>query len=271
MAKHSRGRREPKNILHLIQLSHMRHGAMLQALKAPPASWDSVKQGWVGPIKDQGQCGSCWDFSGTGMCEVAYNKAGVGGGKDKFILSEEYTLDCCQNGGCNGDDNTTVLAWAKASGLPLTADYGPYTAGTGAPSACHYKSNMTLYKISDWGFANSGGNKGLTPTPDIKKAIMNYGCVGAAVAADDAFEDWGDPQNSPSFSKPFEGSGSKSIDHDIILVGWQDDSSKAGGYWILRNTWGTTWGVDGYMAIAYGANLVGTESVFALLSPPATA
>jgi hypothetical protein len=238
---------------------------MLQALpRVPPTSWDSRTHGWVGPIKNQAQCGSCWDFSGTGVCEVAYNKAGVGGGPTVFVLSEEYSLDCGQNGGCGGDDNTTVLAWAKATGLPLTAAYGAYTAGGGTIGTCDYKSNMKLYRISDWGFANSNGSQGLTPVADIKAAIMAYGCVGAAVAADDAFEAWGD--NSPNMNKPFQGSGSSDIDHDIILIGWKDDSSKAGGSWILRNSWGSSWGVGGYMAISFGANLVGTESVFGMLN-----
>jgi C1A family cysteine protease len=262
-----RGRREPKNLLHLIQLSHLRHGARLKAMAGPtPPTWDSRTKGWIGAIKDQSQCGSCWDFSGTGVCEAAYNKAGVGGGAKKFVLSEEYTLDCGQNDGCVGDDNTTVLAWAKATGLPLTVDYGPYTAGGGAPRSCAYKNGMTLYKISDWGFADSNGGQGVTPVADIKVAIATYGCVGAAIAADDAFEAWGDPQNNPNMSKPFQGSGSTSIDHDIILVGWVDDSTQAGGSWILRNSWGPDWGVGGYMAISYGANLVGTESVFAVLN-----
>jgi C1A family cysteine protease len=262
-----RGRKEPKNLLHLIRLSHLRHGAMLKALpRVTPATWDSRTQGWIGPIKDQAQCGSCWDFSGTGVCEVAYNKAGVGGGASLFILSEEYTLDCGQNGGCGGDDNTTVLAWAKATGLPLTAAYGAYTAGGGTPGTCDFKSGMTLYQISDWGFADSNGGQGVTSVADIKAVIMAHGCVGAAIAADDAFEAWGD--NSPSMSSPFQGSGSTDIDHDIMLVGWQDDSTAAGGSWILRNSWGSSWGVGGYMAIAYGANLVGTESVFAVLNAP---
>lgn len=269
--KRHRGRVEPSNLDHLIDLSHRRHGERLRALpRATASSWDSRAQGWVGPVKDQAQCGSCWDFSGTGIVEIAYNKAGVGGGPGVFILSEEYTLDCGQNGGCNGDDNTTVLMWAEATGLPLTSAYGAYTAGGGTPGACGFQSAMPLYKISDWGFADSNGGKGVTSTADIKAAIQAYGAVGAAIAADNAFEAWGD--DSPSFAKPFAGSRSRALDHDIILVGWQDDAANpAGGYWILRNSWGTSWGVSGYMAIDYGANLVGTESVFALppTQPPA--
>ncbi len=260
----SRGRTEPANIDHLIQISAARHRRMLRGLLSvpPPPSWDSEALGWVGPVKNQASCGSCWDFSGTGVCEIAYNRAGMGGGATQFVLSEEYTLDCGQNGGCNGDDNTNVLDWAKQTGLPLTSEYGPYTSGNGRTGRCSFKNGMTLYKISDWGFADSNGGKGVTSTSDIKSAIMANGCVGAAIAADNAFEAWGD--NYPGKNNPFKGSGSRQIDHDIILVGWDDSI----GAWKLRNSWGPQWGLNGYMWIVYGANLVGTESVWATLAAP---
>ncbi len=244
---------------HLIQISYEKDRAHLQQLKAvpTPSSWDSRKLGIVGPIKDQKACGSCWDFSGTGIIEVAFNKAGIGGGAKEFVLSEEYSLSCYRNGQCNGDDNTTVLDWAKAHGLPLTAQYGPYKA---APGHCLYKPSMKLYRPDDWGFADSSGGSGVTPTPDIKAAIMHYGAVGCAIAADDAFE------NHPAGSV-FTGSGSKKIDHDVILVGWDDST----GSWILRNSWGTAWCEEGYIRIAYGANLVGTESVWAVKFPSQSA
>jgi cathepsin L len=209
----------------------------------------------IGPIKDQANCGSCWDFSGTGICEVAYNKAGIGGGSGVFILSEEYTLDCYRNGQCNGDDNTTVLEWAKSNGLPLASVYGPYMA---APGACKYVPGMTLYPIDDWGFADSNGD-GVTSEADIKAAIMQYGAVGCGIAADDAFE------NNPA-GTVFKGSGAKKVDHDVILVGWDDNVADpaTGGYWILRNSWGTGWCENGYIRIAYQANAVGSESVWAV-------
>jgi len=256
MQRYYKGRKEPKNLQHLKQLSRLRHFARLAAL--PPAtqpSWDSRTFGWVGPVKDQQQCGSCWDFSGTGVVEIAYNKAGIGGGSNVFILSEEYTLDCGQNGGCNGDDNTTVLSWAKKNGLPLNSAYGPYTAGGGTPGQCSWNPSMQLYKVDDWGFADNGTGNGVTPVQDIKNAIVAYGSVGCAIAADDAF------QNNPP-GTVFQGSGSTAIDHDIILVGWDDSK----GAWLLRNSWGQNWCDGGYCWIAYGANLVGTEAVFAVVN-----
>ncbi|MDR3458020.1 MAG: C1 family peptidase [Verrucomicrobiae bacterium] len=248
----------------LIRMSHHRHGNMLEAKLAvpPPSTWDSRKHGWVGPVQDQQQCGSCWDFSGTGIVDIAYNKAGIGGGPKVFVLSEEYTLSCCRNGGCGGDDNTTVLAYAKAYGLPLQSDYrakyGPYPDPTNCKiPACAWKPTMHMYKITDWGFADgtSAGER-ITPTPAIKSAIMNYGAVGAGIAADDAFQN----------IRPgtvFKGSGATKIDHDIILIGWDDSK----GAWLLRNSWNTVWADKGYCWIAYGANAVGTEAVWCDVAP----
>lgn len=240
---------------HLILLSHQRHRDHLKVLGAvpQPPHWDSRAQGLVGPVKDQGKCGSCWDFSGTGIIEVAFNKVGIGGGAGKFVLSEEYSLSCYRNGKCKGDDNTTVLEWAKANGLPLTADYGPYKAAAGQ---CLYKPAMPLFKPDDWGFADAAGGSGVTPTHDIKAAIMQYGAVGCGVAADNAFA------THPGGSV-FAGSGSKTVDHDVILVGWDDPSNS----WILRNSWGAAWCENGYMRIAYGANLIGNESVWSVKYP----
>lgn len=245
------------NKAHLIQLSARRHGKMLAALAAPlPPAFDARAQGWVGPIKNQSSCGSCWDFSGTGVVEIAYYKAGALKPDGNDALSEQYTLDCGRNGGCGGDDNVTVLDWAKKTGLPQTKDYGPYEARS---VRCHFKQEWTLFKIDDWGFADGSGGSGVTPPDQIKQAIYNYGCVGCACDA--------------GFSDPGSGvisGGGRNIDHDVILVGW-DDSKGHGGAWIMRNSWGTSWGNQGYAWIEYGAYSIGTEAVWAhvnAVNPP---
>lgn len=272
MPSYAKGRIAPPNLAHLRQLSSLRNRHRFRALLAvpPPAQFDCRKLGWVGPVKDQSNCGSCWNFSGTGVVEGAYNKAGIGGGPTVFILSEQYTLDCGDNGGCNGDDNTTVLDWAKSHGLPLTTAYGPYEGGS---QRCAYKSTEQLYKINDWGFADSNGGDGITSVADIKAAMMAYGPIGCAIAADDAFENL-DP------SKVFVGK-SRSINHDVELVGWDDTQALSGHTtaWILRNSWGEEWGgtcgwdgcKGGYCWIADGANQVGTEAVFAVVNDPSPA
>jgi len=201
---------------------------------------------------------SCWDFSGTFVVETAYNHAGVGGGAATFQLSEEYTLSCGQNGGCNGDDNTTVLQWAKKTGLPLTKDYGPYQ---GSPGRCNFQQTMTLYKVDDWLFVGGDSSQSVTATDLIKAAIMKYGCVGCAVAAGGSWDGW---SSDPNYVHT---GNSRSIDHDVGLVGWDD--TKGGGAWIMRNSWGPGWANQGYGWIAYGADSIGTEAVAAYINAQA--
>jgi C1A family cysteine protease len=255
---------------HLIALSHRRNAVRLALLpQATPPAWDSRQKGWVGPVKDQAQCGSCWDFSGTGVVEIAYYKAGVLKPDGSQELSEEYTLSCGRNGGCNGDDNVNVLDWAKKTGLPLSSDYGPYKASAGR---CAFKQAMTLYKVDDWGFADKNGGQGVAPVQDVKDAIMAYGCVGSGVAAGgSAF--WNSGQGTDT-------GRSSSIDHDVILVGWDDDHDNGDGSkgaWIMRNSWGSKWGsgcgIDGSGCawMKYGADSIGTEAVWAMIhaaNPP---
>lgn len=252
--KHARGRVAPKNLEHLKQLK--------KAVALPPptnlTSFDArTLPGVIGAIKDQGQCGSCWDFSGTFVVETALNKASLG----PIVLSEQYTLSCCRNGGCGGDDNTTVLMWAKSHGLPKDSDYGPYRA---SETSCKWTSAMPLTQITDWGFCDGGQGNGVTPVQLIKNAIVAYGCVGCAVAAGGGEWDRAGPGTTLVGT-------SHNIDHDVGLVGFDDahdNGNGTKGAWIMRNSWGTGWGDKGYAWIKYGAYDIGTEAVFAFVNNP---
>ncbi len=260
------GHRRAPNKDHLIALSLRRKRAPLARATEP--TWDSVALGWVPPIKDQGQCGSCWCFSGTGVVEIAYWMVGL----NTVVLSEEYTLSCGKNGGCDGDDNTTVLEWAKATGLPLTSDYGAYAAQAGT---CNFKPGMTLYKADDWGFVDGAQGNGVTPAQQIKDAIKAYGCAGSGVAAGgDSFWDSGTGIGVGT---------SDQIDHDVIIVGWDDSKGSTsvavnitGGKavltcWKMRNSWNTSWGNAGYAWVREGAYGLGTEAVWAKINASAPA
>jgi hypothetical protein len=256
----ARGRVEPANLDHLIDISNARHGLVLRSLRdiPIPASYDCRKDTpYVPPLTstddDQAQCGSCWDFSGTETAEGAMIRAGVLTIGQR--LSKEYTLDCGNNGGCGGDDNTTVLDWAVKTGIPLSADYGPYSAGSGRTGRCKWSAGMKLYKIDSWGFADSNGGQGVTKTEDIQRAILAYGVVGCAVAAGSDWDNLG-PNDVINGS-------SRNIDHDVALVGWDGK-----GNWIMKNSWGPGWMNGGYALIAYGADSIGTETVFAVVKGP---
>lgn len=246
---------------YMILNSRARHALMRMAIPvATESKYDSRDQGIIGPIKDQGQCGSCWDFSGTGVVEVAFYKAGVLKADGSQVLSEEYTLSCGKNGGCGGDDNVTVLAEAKATGIPLASDYGPYTASRGR---CSWKSSQKLYKVDDWGFCTGDGQGGEAATQDIKNCIKYYGCVGSGVAA-----------GGTSFWNSGAGTDtgrSNNIDHDVIIIGWDDDHDNGDGSkgaWLMRNSWNTSWGsMQGYAWVKYGADGLGTEACWAFVNP----
>jgi C1A family cysteine protease len=265
----TRGRIDPPNLAERHREHAARHAAAyerLRAIKDLPPSLDLRL--YCTPIKDQGGCGSCWDFSGTAMVESAAIAAGyLPDNSAASQLSEQYTLDQCDssNGGCAGDDNTTVLADAKNGGLPLTSYYGPYAGRAeacriGLPRKRRAVVSADLYPLADWGYV--GTEPGVPPVQVIKAALTQYGPIGAAVAADNAFEAWG--ETSPQLAKPFKGSGSTAIDHDVVIVGWTDATNS----WLVRNSWGTSWGAAGYIAIDYAANQIGYEAVWCKAAPP---
>lgn len=146
-------------------------------------------------------------------------------------LSPQFILDGCagSNGGCSGDDNTTVLANAKNMGIPREADYVPYV---GYSQGCQTMAGtgVSLYTVSDWGYADSS-TTGVAATNLIKAAILKYGGVGCAVAADGSFM---------GYSGGVFSGNANGVNHDVYQVGWDD----ATGAWLMINSWGSAWGID---------------------------
>ncbi len=257
--KHAKGRiaPSPEKLAAMHAQALKRHGLISKKIpKVTARQWDCRSLGYVPPAKNQRSCGSCWDFSGTFVVEGAFLKAGGYGKPDgSFALSEQYTLDCGRNGGCNGDDNTTVLDWAKKTGLPLTLDYGPYTASAGR---CKSSSSMKMFKIQDWGFCTQGGGQNVSDTQDIKNSMVAFGPIGCAVAAGGS-NFWNTGQGTCT-------GRSTGIDHDVGLIGWDDDHDNGDGSkgaWIMHNSWGTEWGTEGNAWMKYGSDSIGTEAVWA--------
>jgi hypothetical protein len=227
----------------------VRHSAMLEKLpKATAASYDCRALGIVPPIRAQKDCGSCWLKSGKGIIESAFIRAGKMKNDGTTSLSSQFFLDCARSGGCEGDDYTTVMTFAKAKGLPMTEDYGPYMART---QTCKYAASMPLHKIDDWGFCYPENDEAVSPVQRIKDCMARYGPIGSAIAADRAFM-------NVRRGQIFRGSGATDIDHEVILCGW-DDSKNA---WLLRNSWGDGWADDGYCWIDYRANLIGYHAIW---------
>jgi len=186
-------------------------------------SLDWRTEGAVTPIKDQGQCGSCWAFSATGSTEGAYFLA-----KDKLVsLSEQQLVDCSTaNSGCDGGLMDYAFEWIiDNDGITDEASY-PYTAKDGTCKSGK-TSKATISSYAD-----------VTSSNDVafKKAV-NIGPLSVAIEADQsAFQFYS--------SGVFSGACGTSLDHGVLVVGYGIDSDP---YYIVKNSWGTSWGEKGYM------------------------
>ena len=205
-------------------------------------------EGGCTPIKDQGHCGSCWAFSTVGVLESAI-KINDGVEKD---LSEQYLVSCNTDGwGCDGGLWAHDYHWNKLgqgqgeAGAVYETDFA-YQASDVPCGGSHPHHE----KISSWAYVGSGW--GIPAVADIKQAITDYGPVSVGVCAGSAMMNYtGGIFDTDESSECWFG-----INHAVILVGWDD----AEEVWILRNSWGTGWGENGYMQIKYGVSNVGDDA-----------
>ncbi len=199
-------------------------------------SWKD--KGKVTPVKDQDHCGSCWAFGAAAAFEASYAII-----NDRIInVSEQYLLDCSGGGSCKGGGYKKVYQYIVNKGVAKEADY-PYTAHQGV---C--KNVPRPYKGDRWGFL--GDLSDISSVPKIKEALCKYGPIKVSVKATPAFVAYA--------GGVFNENAGKRTNHAILVVGW-DDRKQA---WLIKNSWGTDWGLNGYMWIHYGSNGVGRNATW---------
>ena len=228
------------------------------SVQALPSSFSWLSNG-VTPIKDQGNCGGCWAFSIVGPLESQILLQG-GGTVD---LSEQYLLSCNLSGyNCNGgwfDAQNYHMDWSgqnnNGPGAVLNASdpYAEYNYTRGPDATCGGTYDHP-YTLTSWAYV--GSEYAVPSTDAIKQAIYTYGPVSVAVCAQELFQNY-----SGGIFNTSESCGSDVINHAVVLVGWNDNNG-TDGYWILRNSWGTSWGMAGYMYIGYGVSQVGYGANF---------
>jgi len=206
------------------------------------------------PIRSQGKCGSCWAFASTAVLSHRYCIIGkahnVGG---PIILSPQQKLDCdhtCSgqscNSGCSG--GYIDLAWKNFVDSGVVTDICvPYTTNENScPVACTNTAyNYTSFQATSY--------YSLQTIADTQRDIQQYGPVTAGIRVYEDFLGF-----SGSSVYVYDGSSNLVGGHAVKIIGWGTLSSL--DYWIVENSWGTSWGDQGYVKIKRGSNEVGIES-----------
>ncbi len=209
---------------------------------------------YVTSIKDQGGCGACWAFATTGATES--NTLVVNGTPNTDLdLSEQVLISCGGAGGCAGGYIDEASNYIRHTGLPLESCY-PYSGNDGSCSYACAGYKTSTYKIQGWSWVIAYGT---TPTTTaLKNAVYTNGPLPTAMAV------YSDFYNYVGGVYTYT-SGSLVGYHAIIIVGYDD----LGQYFIVKNSWGTGWGEQGYFRIAYSELTGMSEFGFETIAYPA--
>ena len=207
-----------------------------------PESFDWREKGVVTPVKSQGDCGSCWSFATAATMESQYllktNKT--------LIMSEQQLIDCDKrNKGCRGGVMNKAYEYLMNNGMMSAEDY-PYEEND-EETQCRYQEDKAVMKVKSWGFS------GTQDEEEIKALLIEKGPLSGAVNAfplmfyaGGIFDPWFD------FLCP------STINHAITIVGYGTDGTTP--YWIIKNSWGESWGENGYFRLALGRGLCGINT-----------
>lgn len=195
-----------------------------------PSSLDWRNSGIVTGVKDQGSCGSCWAFSSTGAIE-GINAIKTG---ELISLSEQELVDCdTTNEGCDGGYMDYAFEWViNNGGIDSETDY-PYTSVTGYGGTCNTTKEQ-IKVVSIDGYKDVEEEESAVLCAVVQQPVsagMDGSAIDFQLYTGGVYD--GDCSSNPN-----------NIDHAVLIVGYGSENDE--DYWIVKNSWGTSWGLEGY-------------------------
>ena len=216
-----------------------------------PANVDWRNKSVVTPVKSQGQCGSCWTYSTTGVIESAWAIAG----NPLVSLSEQNLVSCDNadgNAGCGGGWPYKAIDYVAENGIDTEASY-PYVSGGGVAPACttsgHVKSPVKV--ASHYNIAQD--------EVSMAQYVAEHGPI--SIVVDAMTQLWWTYTGGI-----MTGCCNHATDHAVLIVGYGEENGTT--YWIIKNSWGASWGEGGYVRLERGTDQCGitTAPVTAIIA-----
>lgn len=212
-------------------------------------------RGKAGPVEDQGQCGSCWDFSLTSVLRGSW----ITKGQDPGRLSFNYLLNCAKEmAGCDGGDFSAADYLVSPKGAPAYGADGSYTATQGACEEKPAIASTLSYKL----LGTDLGSIPNAPLPSFKDIAYVVGVLHQPVSIDVAVDNAWMNYASGVYNKC---NSTEQLNHMVSVEGYSCEKSvdskgncvfddkgdlpNGVGTWIIRNSWGTSWGENGYITM----------------------
>ena len=225
------------NILNTLQYTEVQHTISGEA----PEAFNWVDQKALGAVKNQGSCGSCWAFSTVGNLEGLYY---IKYGENKRF-SEQQLVDCDdKDAGCNGGLMENTFKWIKENGgVQLESDY-PYK---GRDQQCKQDKEKLVVKVDSFVKLDSVDEE------VIKEYLYKTGPLAIALNANPLQYYYGGIVDDDEKSCDPQG-----LNHGVVLVGYGSENGV--DYWIVRNSWGASWGEKGYFRMLRGKGTCGINT-----------
>ncbi|XP_038623519.1 pro-cathepsin H [Tachyglossus aculeatus] len=199
------------------------------------------KGNFVSPVKNQGGCGSCWTFSTTGGLESA---VAIATG-NLLTLAEQQLVDCAQNfnnHGCNGGLPSQAYEYIFYNKGIMGEESYPYQAKNGT---CRFEPDKAIAFVKDV------INITIYDEEAIVEAVAQHNPVSIAFEVTSDFISY----HKGIYSNPKCHNTPDKVNHAVLAVGYGEENGIP--YWIIKNSWGESWGLDGYFLMERGKNMCG--------------